>query len=468
MIDPFPGNPVTANRWSTVTAGHVLVYLGERVLDWVPASGDYRIWTVDRNATGSTDPLPNLVTEGNWTTIRSGHELIDLGHNRVLDWVPATGDFRVWQYDPSQAGTSDPFPGSPLTEGNWTTVRTGHRLISLDGDRVLDWVPATGGYRIWPHDPAAAGTSDPLPGPAVTEGTWATIQQGHELVYLGHDRVLDWEPRTGQFRTWRYDRTVTAGDPLPGLAEASGIWATIRDGHQLISLDQDLVLDWVAQTGDYRVWRYDRTITGGIPLHWESLDRDTRTLYVMEKLVATYGYPPGGAAGLVGNLIVESGLIPTRIEGSGEKTPLRMTNNQGQTVDFSAEQVMKLGTPTSPAKPGIGLAQWTIASRRNGLFAHAFGGEVLDFRAVFHMDGQIDFVAGELQTGFSGVRTVLMNPAVTETDASDEVVYTFERPQAVLQGNTPLPRSDPQVQKVFNDRRPFAQQALQVFRAAHP
>ena len=45
-------------------------------------------------------------------------------------------------------------------------------------------------------------------------------------------------------------------------------------------------------------------------------DESARVLRVMELLVDRYGYPVNGAAGLVGNLIAESGVLPNRIEGS--------------------------------------------------------------------------------------------------------------------------------------------------------
>ena len=42
--------------------------------------------------------LPTLITQGNWITIRTGHQLIAVADDRVLDWEPNTGDYRVWRY----------------------------------------------------------------------------------------------------------------------------------------------------------------------------------------------------------------------------------------------------------------------------------------------------------------------------------------------------------------------------------
>jgi hypothetical protein len=59
--------------------------------------------------------------------------------------------------------TGDPFPAPALTEGAWEMTGLGHQLISIGQDTVLDWVPDTGDYRTWKVDRSAAGGADPLP-----------------------------------------------------------------------------------------------------------------------------------------------------------------------------------------------------------------------------------------------------------------------------------------------------------------
>lgn len=254
--DPLPNPAIVQGTWQTIRSGHVLVSLPGRVLDWEPATGHYRLWRYDPAITGNADPLPgNPVTEGTWQTIRSGHELIALGPDRVLDWEPASGHHRIWRFDPNAHG--DPLPGAPVSEGTWKTIRTGHRLIPLGGNRVLDWEPATGHLRIWNYDPNFTGQGDPLPGNAVVDHTWVTIRSGHELLPLSADRILDWEPATGHYRVWAYDPSITGGgDPLPGQPTTQGTWASVHQGHQLTVLPGGgRVLDWEPQTGHYRVWR---------------------------------------------------------------------------------------------------------------------------------------------------------------------------------------------------------------------
>jgi hypothetical protein len=203
-------------------------------------------------------------------------------------------------------------------------------------------------------------------------------------------------------------------------------------------------------------------------VNWATVDPDQRMLHVMNILVNTYGYPVNGAAGLVGNLYAESGVLPNRIEGSARATPMRTRDFRGHSTDFTAEQVMNrnLRLRQGPRLPGIGLAQWTSANRRSGLFQHQFGGRQVGTAILFNMDAQVDYLVAELHTRFALVNAVLMRPNVSVDEASDEVVLNFETPLAVVAGGRRLPRTDPRVQAVFRSRRVHAQRALRVFNNA--
>jgi hypothetical protein len=265
------------------------------------------------------------------------------------------------------------------------------------------------------------------------------------------DAIVNWgDGHAYFFKADRYLRYNIATDAVDvGPTEIANFWPALPAEFQE---DLDAIVNWSQVS------------------HWERLNLDQRLLYVMERLVERYAYPVNGAAGLVGNLVAESGVIPTRVEGSAEGTPMRSKNFGGTVVDHTADDIMNRSAAqhVGPALPGIGLAQWTSAARRAGLFTHPFGGDGLGARAVFNMDGQVDYLASELRTSFSGVQGVLTRSAVSLNDACDEVVYNFEVPGAILQGGTKLPRSDPRVQQVFAQRRLSAKRALNAYRAAHP
>ncbi len=211
-------------------------------------------------------------------------------------------------------------------------------------------------------------------------------------------------------------------------------------------------------------------INWSLRLHWENVPDNQRIVYFMERLVDFYGYPVNGAAGLAGNILVESFVIPTRIEGSNPGTPMRANNFQGQLTDFGAEDIMNRdpNAQIGPTLPGVGLAQWTSPPRRAGLFSYPFNSSALGFRVLFNMDAQIDYLVHELRTSRAGVNAVLQGATVSVNDASDEVLYNYEVPGAILQGGAKLPRTDPAVQQVFGQRRQSAQRALTAYRAAHP
>ncbi|WP_166350618.1 phage tail tip lysozyme [Phytoactinopolyspora limicola] len=200
---------------------------------------------------------------------------------------------------------------------------------------------------------------------------------------------------------------------------------------------------------------------------WSTVDGDTRMRYVMDRLVGHYGYPVNGAAGVVGNLWAESGVIPQRIEGSRASTPMRAKDFDGTVVDFTAEQVMNRNriARTGPALPGVGLAQWTTPGRRAGLFEHEYNGARLGADVMFDMDASVDYLDHELRTSYRRVHGVISRPDVSVDDACDEVVYNFEVPGSILDNGTKLPRTDPRVQEVFRGRRTHAARALRVHEA---
>ncbi|HET9143111.1 phage tail tip lysozyme [Actinophytocola sp.] len=224
-------------------------------------------------------------------------------------------------------------------------------------------------------------------------------------------------------------------------------------------------LYWTAEDGVLEIYA-----TPGQPIppevDWTTVGGSQRLAYAVRVLVDNYGYPANGAAGIVGNLWAESGVLPSRIEGSAASTPMRAKGFDDRTHDFSAADIMNRdrAARTGPALPGVGLAQWTSGARRAGLFTHAYNGTVLGPDVLSSMDAQLDYLSGELAGSYPGVHAVVADPAVSVPDACDDVVYRFEVPGAILDGGTKLPRDDPRVQAVFQQRRSFADRALREYR----
>jgi hypothetical protein len=191
-----------------------------------------------------------------------------------------------------------------------------------------------------------------------------------------------------------------------------------------------------------------------------------RAVKIMELLVNTYRYPVNGAAGLVGNLIAESGAMPERIEGSAEATPMRAKDFSERVRTFTPDEIRdrdparRLG----PKLPGVGLAQWTKASRRAGLFQHTFRGRRLGSAILSDLDAQVDYLAAELGRDYRQVDATLRSPGVTVEQASDVVLLRFEVPAVVYHGKP----GDPAVQQEMARRRASGARALAAYRRAHP
>ncbi|NEA28748.1 tectonin domain-containing protein [Actinomadura bangladeshensis] len=226
-----------------------------------------------------SDPLPGgPIVQGQWKTITGN--LSWLGGDRLLEWYPDSGRYRVWRIDYTITGHADPLPGEPVCEGTWDTIRHSHDLVYLGGDRVLDWEPGGYGrtpYRIWHFDRNVRG-GDPFPGVPVAQGELpdGRLRYG-PLMYLGGDRVMHFDTVTGYYETYRYDRTATGRGAAPFVGPlVSGNWRTIHNSsttteHSLIPLRGGRVLE-IYGTAEhplsysYRLWRYDPDITDGDPL----------------------------------------------------------------------------------------------------------------------------------------------------------------------------------------------------------
>ena len=124
-----------------------------------------------------------------------------------------------------------------------------------------------------------------------------------------------------------------------------------------------------------------------------------------------------GAAGLMGNLYAESGLIPTNLQNTYEK-------KLGYT-DAAYTAAVDSGAYTNFAKDGAGygLAQWTYHTRKAALlaFAKAAG------KSVGDLETQLAFLVKELRESFKLVHYVLVTATDVKT-ASNVVLLQFEKP----------------------------------------
>ena len=122
-----------------------------------------------------------------------------------------------------------------------------------------------------------------------------------------------------------------------------------------------------------------------------------------------------GAAGLMGNLYAESGLIPTNLQNTYEK-------KLGYT-DAAYTAAVDSGAYANFARDGAGygLAQWTYWSRKEALLIHA----EVSGRSVGDLETQLEYLVKEL-TCFGLLNT--LKTASSVKAASDVILTQFEKP----------------------------------------
>lgn len=134
------------------------------------------------------------------------------------------------------------------------------------------------------------------------------------------------------------------------------------------------------------------------------------------------GFTQAGAAGLMGNLQAESGLIPNNLQNSFEK-------KSGYT-DVSYTTAVDNGTYKKFAsdKAGYGLAQWTYSSRKQGLLdlAKQRG------KSIGNLELQLEYLNTELNKSFKALTKILKSTTSVQ-EASDQVLTQFERPATITE-----------------------------------
>ena len=124
-----------------------------------------------------------------------------------------------------------------------------------------------------------------------------------------------------------------------------------------------------------------------------------------------------GAAGLMGNLYAESGLKPTNLQNTYEKSLGYTDTAYTAAVDDSTYDNFVRDSA------GYGLAQWTYWSRKQGLLDFAKAED----KSIGDLGLQLDFIWKELSEGYGKLLKTLQT-AASVTEASTAVLTQYERP----------------------------------------
>ena len=137
---------------------------------------------------------------------------------------------------------------------------------------------------------------------------------------------------------------------------------------------------------------------------------------------------PEGAAGVMGNLYAESGVIPNRVE----ILCLKRLKEQGKVytnatytafVDDGTITKAQFLNPLPGKQYGYGLAQWTSPGRKSALYDLCRSRKV----SIGNLQAQLDYLMIELRGTYKAVLDVLTTTRNVRT-ASDKFLMDFEQP----------------------------------------
>lgn len=130
------------------------------------------------------------------------------------------------------------------------------------------------------------------------------------------------------------------------------------------------------------------------------------------------GFNDYGAAGLMGNLYAESGLLPNNLQNT--------FNSKLGLSDKEYTKRVDNGTYTNFVhdSAGYGLAQWTYWSRKQNLlnFAKSKG------KSIGDLEIQLQFLTTELRNSYRNSVYNILKTAISIQQASDAVLLNFECP----------------------------------------
>lgn len=123
-----------------------LIPCGNHVLNFIPTEGrgTFQLFNFDPLA---ADPIPQYGPMGAFSRIELGHELTYI-NGFVLDRVPASKKYALWSIDPQ---AKIPITQPAVQQGVWDDIDEGHCLVRV-GEHILDWVPGDRTYRLWRFD----------------------------------------------------------------------------------------------------------------------------------------------------------------------------------------------------------------------------------------------------------------------------------------------------------------------------
>ena len=202
----------TAATFGGAFSNRVLVDLGQgRLLKYDQRDASSELWTVDVDAQGLMDPLPVRLNQFSLGRELAGRAFLAIDDAHLLVWTPGSGAFQILLIDRAHEATT-PLPETPF-KGTLDAFRRGHEWAALGQGRLLEWVPLTGDFRIWGFHLGGAGGNPISPQP-LAAGRWSEVGVDRQIMVVDTGKILIWNRRTGELDLRAFDPLMP--DPLSG------------------------------------------------------------------------------------------------------------------------------------------------------------------------------------------------------------------------------------------------------------
>lgn len=190
-----------------------------------------------------------------------------------------------------------------------------------------------------------------------------------------------------------------------------GLYETDSDGH-FVHVDTRATKSfWYGQAQEKR-----DTFQEAVKIDTSKVNTDKADPQHVWNFLLNKGLNEFAVAGLMGNLLAESNMLPINLQNTYEKK-LGMTD-----AEYTAAVDQGIYTNFVRDSAGYGLAQWTYHSRKEDLLEYAKSSG----KSIGDLDMQLEFLWKELQN-FKAVMKQLTE-ATSVRSASDVILHDFEAP----------------------------------------
>ncbi len=143
------------------------------------------------------------------------------------------------------------FPGKLVAEGIWEGAKS-ENLLYVGHNRLLGWNPAIGQLNLWQIDPIISEFATDFPARQHFTGSSKTIISSTDLHYLGGDTILAWSFVNGQYQI--QPLAQSGHDPLPEQASGDLHLSELATGQDILAIGHGHILILETSSNSYQIF----------------------------------------------------------------------------------------------------------------------------------------------------------------------------------------------------------------------